>query len=202
MNGQEVPMVTLPSASMDSVGHFKLLTASVVPRPIAWTSTLSRAGVRNLAPFSFYTVVSTTPPMLALTLELDSTGRPKDTQRNIEDTGEFVVNVVSADQAEQMNRTSVESPADVDEFQLTGVDSAPSLHVRAPRVAGARISMECVLHSVIRPGSDSVLIGRIEVFHVAENLLLPNGHIDVDQMEVIGRVDSRFIRVSSAFRLP
>ncbi|MEU6988677.1 flavin reductase family protein [Streptomyces sp. NPDC046324] len=202
MNEQPAQMVTLSSASLDSVGHFKLLTASVVPRPIAWTSTLSRAGVPNLAPFSFYTVVSTTPPMVALTLESSSTGGLKDTQRNIEETGEFVINVVSSDLAEQMSHTAVESAADVDEFQLAGVDPAPSLHLKAPRVAEARISMECVLHSVLRPGSDSVLIGEIQTFHVAEDLMMADGHIDVDKMEVIGRVDSRFIRVHSAFRLP
>ncbi|MFJ6686955.1 flavin reductase family protein [Streptomyces werraensis] len=195
-------MVSVQADSLDSVGHFKMLTASVVPRPIAWTSTLSRASVPNLAPFSFYTVVSTTPPMVALTLERASSGGFKDTQRNIEETGEFVVNVVSSDLAEQMSRTSAESAADIDEFQLAGVEPAPSLHLKAPRVAAARISMECTLHSVLRPGSDSVLIGRIEIFHIAEDLITPYGHIDIDGLEVIGRVDSRYIRVQSAFRLP
>lgn len=182
---------------------FDLLSAAVVPRPIAWTSTVGEDGVLNLAPFSFFTVVSAEPPMLSLTLEAAPDGRPKDTLRNVRATGQLVVNLVSDDLAEQMSRTSPDYTAEVDEFQVGGVTPAPSARVRPPRVAEARISMECVLHTVLTPGSDALVIAEVVAFHVARELLDPDsGRVDLGGLHPLGRIGARFARVGDVFALP
>ncbi|MFD1932281.1 flavin reductase family protein [Nonomuraea mangrovi] len=181
---------------------FELLIAAVVPRPIAWTSTVGLDGVRNLAPFSFYTVVSSRPPMLCLSIEAAGDGTAKDTLRNIETTGEFVVNTVSADAADLMYGTSLEHAADVDEFEACGVTPAPSARVRPPSVGESKISMECVLHTTLRPGSDTLVIGEVVAFHLAPGVLSCDGRVDIDGLHPLGRVDSRFIQVGNPFRLP
>lgn len=181
---------------------FQLLTGSVVPRPIAWTSTVSAEGVLNLAPFSLFTVVSTVPPMLSLTIEAAGGGGPKDTLRNIEETGEFVVNSVSADVADQMYESSLEHAPQVSEFREAGVTPAPSTTVRPPRVAESKISIECALHQVLRPGSDALVIGTVVAFHVAHGLLSGAGHIDLHRLRPLGRVAARFTDVRHPFLLP
>lgn len=182
---------------------FDLLSASVVPRPIAWTSTVGEDGVPNLAPFSFFTVVSAEPPMLSLTLEAAPDGRPKDTLSNVRANGQLVVNLVSDDLAAQMSRTSPDYAAEVDEFEVAGVTPAPSARVRPPRVAEARISMECVLHTVLTPGSDALVIAEVVAFHVARELFDPgSGHIDLGRLRPLGRIGARFTRVGPVFALP
>ncbi|MEU5365110.1 flavin reductase family protein [Streptomyces sp. NPDC005925] len=182
---------------------FDLLSAGVVPRPIAWTSTVGSDGVLNLAPFSFFTVVSAEPPMLSLTIEAAPDGEPKDTLRNIRATGQLVVNLVSDDLADRMSRTSPDYAADVDEFQVAGVTPAASVKVRPPRVAEAGISMECALHTVLTPGSDALVIAEVVAFHVARELFTPgSGHIDLGRLRPLGRIGSRFTRVTDVFPLP
>ncbi|HET9381793.1 MAG TPA: flavin reductase family protein [Streptomyces sp.] len=201
--GTAATHTVLDPASLPREDIFDLLSASVVPRPIAWTSTVGDDGVLNLAPFSFFTVVSAEPPMLSLTLEAAPDGRPKDTLRNIRSTGQLVVNLVSDDLAEQMSRTSPDYAAEVDEFQVGGVTPAPSVTVRPPRVAEARISMECVLHTVLTPGSDALVISEVVAFHVARELLPPGGgHIDLGRLRPLGRIGARFTRVGGVFALP
>jgi flavin reductase (DIM6/NTAB) family NADH-FMN oxidoreductase RutF len=202
-----IPPRTPQSTVLDPAGLapeqlFQLLTGSVVPRPIAWTSTLSAGGVPNLAPFSFFTVVSTVPPMLSLTVEAATGGGPKDTLRNIEETGEFVVNSVSADVGDQMYESSLDHAPQVSEFREAGVTPTPSTTVRPPRVAESKISMECVLHQVLRPGSDALVIGTVVAFHVAEGLLSAAGHIDLHRLRPLGRVAARFTDVRDPFLLP
>ncbi|MFD7551991.1 flavin reductase family protein [Streptomyces sp. NPDC059578] len=184
---------TVDPAELDRQGVFRLLTAIVVPRPIAWTSTVSDGGTRNLAPFSFFTVVSTEPPMLALTIEAAPGGGVKDTLRNLRTTGEFVVNTVSVDQARQLDLTGVDHAQEVDEFALAGVTPLASTRVRPPRVAEAGISVECVLHSLLTPGSDTLVIGEVVAFHIADELLTATGRIDVARLRPLGRVASRFV---------
>ena len=173
---------------------FGLLKASVVPRPIAWTSTVSTDGVNNLAPFSFFTVVSSEPPMVLLSLEFLDGGRLKDSAANIEATGEFVVNIAPSTYAAAVDLTSQFFDADVDEFSLAGLTPVPSLRVRPNRVAEAPISLECRLHTTLQPGSDRLVIGEVVAFHVARHVLGEDGRIDVARLDPLGRIAAEFAR--------
>lgn len=180
---------------------YKLLVGSVVPRPIAWVSTQNAEGARNLAPFSFFTVVSTQPPMLSITLERRlGNGECKDTLRNVQATREFVVNVVSIPLAQAMAESSVEHPPEIDEFVAAEVTAARSCVVRAPRVAEALVNMECELETVIAPGSDHVVMGRMVQYHVRDDLI-DSGRIDIEKLQPLGRLAGRYTRVGEIFDL-
>ena len=168
----------------------KLLIGCVVPRPIAWVSSLSDDAIPNLAPFSFFMAVCNNPPTLAF-----SSGRredkKKDTVRNIEYTQDFVVNLVDDALAEQMNLTSGEYPPEVDEFALTGLTAAPGIKVKAPRVAEAPISMECRVAQIlpVGHGPHSLVLGEIVYFHIRDDLYDPNtGRIDMHRLHPVGRL--------------
>jgi flavin reductase (DIM6/NTAB) family NADH-FMN oxidoreductase RutF len=169
---------------------YKLLIGCVVPRPIAWVSSLSEDTVPNLAPFSFFMAVCNNPPTLAF-----SSGRredkKKDTVRNIEYTQDFVVNLVDDALAEQMNLTSGEYPPEVDEFALTGLTAAPGVKVKAPRVAEAPISMECRVVQIlpVGHGPHSLVLGEIVYFHIRDDLYNPStGRIDMQRLHPVGRL--------------
>jgi flavin reductase (DIM6/NTAB) family NADH-FMN oxidoreductase RutF len=169
---------------------YKLLIGCVVPRPIAWVSSLSGGGIPNLAPFSFFMAVCNNPPTLAF-----SSGRrlgdKKDTVRNIEHTRDFVVNLVDDALAEQMNLTSGEYPPEVDEFALTGLTAAPSVKVKSPRVAEAPINLECRLVQIlpVGHGPHSLVLGEIVQFHIRDDLYNPTtGRIDMYKLHPVGRL--------------
>lgn len=177
---------------------YKILIGSVLPRPIAWVSTVNKEGVPNLAPFSFFTVASSNPPVLcfapALKLEVfegTQKGKPKDTLKNIQDTGEFVVNIVSHEIAEKMNQSSGSYPPGVNEFEKAGLSTAPSTHIAPPRVAESLINFECKLHQVIsfgeHPGAGNLVLGRIQCAHLHETVF-KNGRVDIDVLHPIGRL--------------
>jgi flavin reductase (DIM6/NTAB) family NADH-FMN oxidoreductase RutF len=174
---------------------FGLLKASVVPRPIAWTSTVSTDGVNNLAPFSFFTVVSSDPPMVLLSLEYLDDGRPKDSAANIEATGEFVVNIAPSTSASAVDLTSESFDAHVDEFGLAGVTPVPCRQVRPCRIAEAPISLECRLHTTFQPGTDRLVIGEVVAFHVASRVLGEDGRIDVGLVDPLARIAAHFARI-------
>jgi flavin reductase (DIM6/NTAB) family NADH-FMN oxidoreductase RutF len=184
---------------------YKLLVGALVPRPIAWVSSADVEGVPNLAPFSFYTIVSCEPPMAAMVVgphDYRDALPAKDTLVNVSTTGEFVINVVSVDLAESMAVTARRTPSDLDEFADAGVTPAPCRVVKVPRVLEAAISMECVLHEIVRPGSDDVVIGRIVRFHVREDLLTASGRIDVAALNPLGRLAGAYTSIGSVFELP
>ena len=169
---------------------YKLLIGCVVPRPIAWVSTVDAAGVRNLAPFSFFMGVCGEPPTIAFSSGPRAGGR-KDTVRNVEASGEFVVNVVDDVHAEAMNATSGEYPPEVDEFTVASLAAAPGVRVAAPRVAGAPISLECRLVQIVRigRGPHSVVFGEIVYLHVRDDLYdTATGRIDVAALRPVGRL--------------
>jgi flavin reductase (DIM6/NTAB) family NADH-FMN oxidoreductase RutF len=187
----------IPCAAMEldpnTIGEaaaYKLLIGCVVPRPIAWVSTVDGAGIRNLAPFSFFMGVCGDPPTIAFSGG-PRQGSRKDTVRNAEITGEFVVNVVDDSHADAMNATSAELAADVDEFAITGLDSAPGVRVQAPRVASAPISLECRVAQVVRigHGPHSVVFGEVVYIHVRDDLYdATTGRIDVARLHPVGRL--------------
>lgn len=195
-------MIIEPS-ELDTHSVYKLLIGAVVPRPIAWVSTQSRDGVLNLAPFSFFTVASREPPMLAISIGPRTGGEEyaKDTLTNMRESQEFVVNMVSLTLANAMHETAVNYPPEVDEFVRAGVTPAPCEAIDTPRVAEARISMECTVEHVLRLGSDHLVIGRMHRYHVDDVLLL-NGRIDTQALDPLGRMAGNFTSIETLFDLP
>lgn len=173
---------------------YKLLIGCIVPRPIAWVSTVDTAGVRNLAPYSFFNGVGSNPLALSISVvhNAASPDKRKDTLRNIETTGEFVVNLVSEQLAEAMNITAADFPTGVDEFAAAQVDAVPSVRVRAPRVAQSAVSFECerygTLHVGEGPGSATLVVGRILLAHVRDDLIDERHRIDLQKLQPIGRL--------------
>lgn len=181
----------------------KLLVGVVVPRPIAFVSTLSALGVLNLAPFSYFTVASANPPVICFAPIVRRDGTKKDTLLNIEATGEFVVNVVSEDFAAQMNVCSGEYAPEVDEFAVSGLTPVPSEMVKPPRVKESRVSMECrlvqVVHVSDKPGGGSLVLGEVVRFHL-NDAIVSNYSIDPDELRPIGRMGGpAYVRTTDRF---
>lgn len=178
-------------ATTSPLNIYKLLIGSVLPRPIAFVSSVSPEGVLNLAPFSFFTVASAHPPVVCFTPMVNGQGRPKDTLVNIRATGEFVVHTVSEEFAERMNETAAEVPPDVDEFALAGLTAVASDCVRPPRVKEAHVAMECRLLQVVDVGSGplsgSLVLGEVLRFHV-DDAYIDDFRIDADLLRPIGRM--------------
>ena len=184
-------MIITPSEH-DYRDIYKLMIGAIVPRPIAFVSTISPNGIRNLAPFSFFTGISANPPVICFCPMIrGSDGGRKDTLRNIEAVKEFVVNIVSEEFAEQMNACSAEFPPDVDEFEVSGLTPVASDLVRPPRVKESHINMECRLVQIVdvstRPLGGSLVIGAVLRFHVDDSLF-DNYKIDPDKLQAIGRM--------------
>ena len=198
----EIAPDLLPRASI-----YKILIGSVVPRPIGWISTVDEAGNPNLAPFSFFTVVCAKPPTVLFCPMIRSTDEnPKDTLNNVKATGEFVVNIVTEELAPAMIATSVEIASTVNEFELTGLETAPSVVVRPPRVAQSPIHFECKLTQIVEignnPGGGSVVIGEIVHLHVDERVLFDEDKIDLAALKPIGRLaGSAYARVTDLFEI-
>jgi flavin reductase (DIM6/NTAB) family NADH-FMN oxidoreductase RutF len=182
---------------IDSAAMYKLLIGSVVPRPIAWVSSVDAEGVRNLAPFSYFMAITHDPPTIAFSsgprgAEIGGGVRgKKDTLHNVEATREFVVNVVDDALAEAMNVTSGDYAADVDEFEKAGLQAAPSVKVRAPRVAAAPVNMECRLAQIIPVGNlpHHLIVGQIVHMHVRDDVFDPaTGRLDMHRLKPVGRL--------------
>ena len=191
---------------------YSLLISSVVPRPIAWVSTVNAAGQPNLAPFSFFNAVCADPPLLAFAPGLRRPRQPnavhgeaKDTLRNVRETKEFVVNVVTYELAEAMNLTSGEYDASVNEFELAKLTPQPSKIVRAPRVAESPVSFECKLHQILdfssAPTSGSLVIGKIVSIYIDDSHL-KEGKLDRDSLDLVGRMGGiQYTRTSQRFEM-
>jgi flavin reductase (DIM6/NTAB) family NADH-FMN oxidoreductase RutF len=182
---------------IDSAAMYKLLIGSVVPRPIAWVSSVDADGVRNLAPFSYFMAITHDPPTIAFSSGprgADVGGGirgKKDTLHNVEVTREFVVNVVDDALAEAMNVTSGDYAADVDEFARAGLATAPGVKVRVPRVAAAPVSMECRLAQIIPVGNlpHHLIVGEIVHVHVRDDVFDPaTGRLDMHRLKPVGRL--------------
>ena len=177
------------SASVRDV--YQWMVHTILPRPIAWVSTADASGRTNLAPFSFFMGVCAKPPTLLFCPVNDRRGQPKDTLRNVEETGEFVVNLVPASMCHAMNDTASTLPHGESEFDRFHVAPVPSLRVRPPRVGGAPVSFECTLDRVIRvgegPAGGNVVLGRILLIHVADEVIGPDGMPDHARMDLVAR---------------
>ena len=182
----------LDFAAMEPRQVYQWMVSAIVPRPIAWVSTGSPDGRTNLAPFSFFQGVTCNPPTLLFVPANTRDGRKKDTLRNIEATGEFVVSLPSFAQAEQMNATASLLPYGESEFEAFGIPSAPSERVRPPRVAGSGVAFECTLLQIVPVGEGplaaNVVFGRILCAHVRDEILGADGLIDPARQDAIGRL--------------
>ncbi|MFZ4809125.1 MAG: flavin reductase family protein [Hyphomicrobiaceae bacterium] len=159
--------------SMSPGARFAFLTGAFVPRPIALITTLSPAGTCNAAPYTFFSIAGTEPPMVTVTMLPTPDGRMKDTGTNILHAKEFVINLVSENLAEAMNLTCIDAPADVDELALAGLAPAPSIKVKPPRVARSPVALECVLHGTVPLSANQfIVLGRIVHAHVIDDLVL------------------------------
>jgi len=199
----------IDSQSFDQSALYKLLIGCVLPRPIAWVSSVDAEGVRNLAPFSYFMAITDDPPTIAFSSsmrgERGASRTKKDTLRNIEATREFVINVVDDALAEQMNLSSGDYPPEVDEFALTGLVAAPSAKVKPPRVADAPINMECRLVRIIPIGNApaSLVVGEVVHFHVRDGLYdTATGRIDLHRLHPVGRLAGNlYARIHDIFEM-
>lgn len=184
-------MIIDPSGA-DPASIYKLMTGVIVPRPIAFVSSVSADGILNLAPFSFFTGCSGNPPAVCFCpMVRGSDGLRKDTIGNIEKTKEFVVNVVSEDFAQQMNVCSTEFPPEIDEFAMSGLTPIPSDLVKPPRLAESRINLECRLIQIVEISpkalGGSIVIGEVLRFHIQGDLF-DDFKIDPDKLRPIARM--------------
>jgi flavin reductase (DIM6/NTAB) family NADH-FMN oxidoreductase RutF len=196
---------------------YNLLISAVVPRPIAWVSSLSASGQPNLAPFSFFNAVCAKPPLLAFAPGMRAPRKSataparedgweqKDTLHNVRETGEFVINLVTYELAEAMNLTSGDYDSSVDEFELAKVASAPSKVVRPRRVAKSPVSFECKLHQILdfnpEPEGGSLVIGQIVLIHINEQHI-KEGRLDRNSLDLIGRMGGmQYTRTTERFEM-
>ena len=165
-------MKTILPESLDAVQAYKLLTGVIVPRPIAWVSTISAAGTTNLAPFSYFTSVSNKPPMVGINIGQEYGGR-KDTARNILQTEEFVVNVAHWGQLKDLHASADHNPPEISEIELLGLKTLPSLQIKPPRIADAPVQMECRFRQMIPFGSggSEFYVGEVVAFHFRDDVI-------------------------------
>jgi flavin reductase (DIM6/NTAB) family NADH-FMN oxidoreductase RutF len=189
--------------------RYNPLKACVVPRPIGWITTLSSNGVVNLAPFSFFNLLSYNPPFVSFSAgPHERDGGKKDTVANAENTGEFVYNMATWAQRHAMNRTSLIVEHGVDELRAAGLDAVPSRLVRPPRVKGSPVHFECRLHELVTlPGRTAaadhhLVIGRVVAVHIDDSVLTADGRVDVLKIRPIARLGYKdYTSVDSVFEM-
>lgn len=191
---------------IDQKAIYKLLTGAVIPRPIGWISTISEEGVHNLAPFSFFNAVGDDPPhVMFSTVRTNNTN--KDTLNNVLATQQFVVNMVTEELVKKMNITSQPIPSDESEFDLAGLTPIASVKVKPPRVKESPITMECELvhHYTLENhkfGGATIIIGKVVMFHVDENVLLDDFRINLETYKPVARLaGSHYSKLGEIFSI-
>ena len=187
--------------------NYKLMTGAVIPRPIGWISTVSKDGINNVAPFSFFNAMAGDPPHVAFSSGWPG-GEPKDTLKNILDSGEFVANLVHEATAEQMNITATVVRAEVDEFEMAGLTAVASEKIAAPRVKESLVNFECkMVHSYNVEGrngevSGTIVIGKVVMMHIDKSILDDNFRIDPAAFKPIGRLaGGMYAKVNDLFEI-
>ncbi len=169
-----------------------LLTSSILPRPIAWVCSISSEGKLNVAPFSFFTGVQWHPPILAFSVVNKADGTKKDTVINVEQTKEFVINVVSTELLEAMEYSARPLPYGEDEKLIKGIRFVPSKTIQPPRIEEAKVSFECVLEQIVRPcegaNAGNLILGRVQLMHVKDELVVNSREIDWEKLSPLGRL--------------
>lgn len=169
--------------------RYKLMSAAITPRPIAWLTTQSPDGVRNAAPYSFFNMMGAAPPIVAIGIMRRPDGTYKDSGQNILDTGEFVVNLVSERDAAAMNLTCIDAPPSFDEIDAAKLETAPSTSITPPRIASAPVSMECKVFQTVETGLSLVVLGEVLRFHIDDALVdAERLHVDTLAMNLVARM--------------
>lgn len=185
---------------------YKLLVSTVTPRPIAWVVSQDAKGLLNAGAFSFFNAFSGDPAVVAIGMGNHKPGRPKGSLVNIRETGQFVVNLVSEENAEQMNITAIEFESDVDELEQAGLTTLPSVRIKPPRIAESPVAMECELMQIVDLGQTGLVLGRVLAMHVRDDLVLDaaSHYIDTPKLRLIGRMHGRgwYARTSDLFDMP
>jgi len=184
---------------------YELLVCSIVPRPIAWVSTVDEQGIFNLAPFSAYGMVSMKPAMIGFCVAAGREGQIKDTLRNIKSTNQFAINIVTENLAEPMNLTSALLPADIDEFKEAGLTPGQADLIKAPIVTESPINFECRLDQILAfgeaPRISNFIIGEILLLHIIDELY-GDGEIQVSKINTIGRLGGDlYCRTTDSFKM-
>lgn len=198
----------LKPSDLDRTALYQLVIGTVVPRPIAWVTSISAAGVVNLAPFSYFTVVSVNPFTLLFCPQRQPDGSAKDTLANVQAVPEFVVHLPDQATLDAMNLSSWSFPPEVSELDQAGLTARDCDTVRVPRVAEAPVAFECRLRQIVNvgdgPGGGAAVLGDVQTIHLRDGLLDPeSGRVEPDALEAIGRLGGDwYTRVTDRFELP
>ncbi|KAG9309834.1 hypothetical protein JVU11DRAFT_10213 [Chiua virens] len=206
--GDEKGWKTINTAVSDRLYLYKLMISGIVPRPIAFVSTISDDGVENLAPFSWFNMVSNWPPIVAFTCSNGPT-RIKDTTNNVKNGKGFTVNIISEPFVENANVTSLDAPPEFDEWSISGLTKVPSVHVKACRVKESAFSMECELFQaidIVHPTSGECtathILAHVKYIHVRNDMLNERGTVDITEFKPVSRLgDISYARVGDVFRI-
>ncbi|PIL26632.1 hypothetical protein GSI_11298 [Ganoderma sinense ZZ0214-1] len=210
LEGEKAGWTVVDPSKEDPRRIYKLMISGIIPRPIAFVSSVSESGLENIAPFSLFNQVSHNPPLVSVSIAQLPDGGLKDTADNIKKTKQFTVNIISEPFIENANITSIDSPPEVGEWGFAGLTKAPSVHVKAPRVKESAFSMECelfqavdIIHPETGVQSATLVLGLVKYFHLRNDVLNERGVIDFAKLKPIARIgDISFTRVGDAFRLP
>jgi len=194
-------------AAIPANARYKLLVSTITPRPIAWVVSQDAGGRLNAAPFSFFNAFAGDPPVVGIGMGSHAPGRPKDSRLNIQETRQFVVNLVSEDLAASMNVTAIEFERGTNELLEAGLTTLPSLHVKPPRIAGSPVAMECELIQVVELGpSSGLVLGRVLAMHVRDEFVADaaNHVVNTARLGLIGRMHGAgwYARTSDLFEMP
>jgi flavin reductase (DIM6/NTAB) family NADH-FMN oxidoreductase RutF len=178
---------------------YRLMISCIIPRPIAFVTTLSRDGATNLAPFSFFNGVSSDPPVVSLAVASKKDGSRKDTWRNIEETGEYVINVVVPELMDAVIVGAKELPHGVSELEMSGLKTLPSTKVKPPRLEASPINLECTLLRIVEVEETALILGRVVMVH-AKDEIVDGGRVDPKRLTFVGRLgDDLYCRVNDLF---
>lgn len=190
-----ITVLSIDPATLSERDNYKFLIGSIIPRPIAFVTTISKDGVLNGAPFSYFNIVSSNPPLISLSIQR-AQGERKDTSRNIIESKEFVVHIVDEQNVEKVNKTAASLPPNQSEIELAKLTPIESVKITVPGIKEAKIRMECSLeHSFELGGSDSpgcdLIIGKVVQFHI-ENDLYEKGRIDPKGLAAVSRLAGNY----------
>jgi flavin reductase (DIM6/NTAB) family NADH-FMN oxidoreductase RutF len=184
---------------------YKLLVSTITPRPIAWVVSQDGKGLNNAAPFSFFNAFAGNPPVVGIGVAPRRPGQLKDTRANIQETGQFVVNLVSEENARKMNVTAIEFEPGVDELAEAGLTPVPSVRVKPPRIAESPVAMECELMQIVDLGESGLVLGRVVAMHVRDEFVLDaeKHYIDTPKLKLVGRMHGTgwYARTSDLFEM-
>lgn len=195
----------LDPTTLSARERYKLLIGAIVPRPIAWVSSMNGEGQLNLAPFSYFTIACTEPMTLLFCPQITGEGRPKDTLRNVQELPEFVINLTSEESAAQMNLSATTLPYGESEFEWAGVTPVPSETIRVPRVAEAPVAFECRLQRVVMvsdaPNGGAVVFGEVQRVHIRDDIYV-DGYVRLESLRPVARLaGAGYARVTDTFEM-